>query len=88
MRTKKKRRFPMATKINDTVEFFGNEYIAVEYKEQPAVFFPNEDDDQQCRVCQLSDNYCKMKDDCHGDRPFVFVKAEHVKVMDYLRNNL
>lgn len=78
----------MATKINDTVEFFGNEYIAVEYKEQPAVFFPNEDDDQQCRVCQLAPNYCKMKDDCHGDRPFVFVKAEHVMAMDYLRNNI
>lgn len=76
----------MATKINDTVEFFGNEYIAVEYKEQPAVFFPNEDDDQQCRVCQLAPNYCKMNDDCHGDRPFVFVKAEHVKVMGYLKN--
>jgi hypothetical protein len=76
----------MAIKINDTVEFFGNEYIAVEYKEQPAVFFPNEDDDQQCRVCQLSDNYCKIKDDCHGDRPFVFVKDDIVHAMGYLKN--
>lgn len=77
----------MATKINDTVEFWGNRYVAVEYTERPADFFPTGDDDQ-CRICQLSQNYCKMKEDCHGVLPFVFVKAEHVKVMDYLRNNL
>lgn len=77
----------MATQINDTVEFFGNQYIAVEYIERPADFFPT-DDDQQCRVCQLAPNYCKMKDDCHGDDPFVFVKAEQVRAMDFLRNNI
>jgi hypothetical protein len=71
----------MATKINDTVEFFGNQYIAVEYTERPADFFPT-DDDQQCRVCQLAPNFCKMKEDCHGDTPFVFVKSAHAKMME------
>ena len=82
----------MATKINDTVEFFGKQFVAVEYMkrpadERPADFFPT-DDDQQCRVCQLAPNYCKMKDDCHGENPFVFVKAEQVRAMDFLRNNI
>ena len=71
----------MATKINDEVTFFGNTYTAVEYTERPADFFPT-DDDQQCRICQLAPNYCKMKGDCHGETPFVFVKSDHAKMME------
>lgn len=71
----------MATKINDTVEFWGNRYVAVEYTERPADFFPTGDDDQ-CRICQLSPNYCKMKDDCHGFPAFVFVRAEYIEALN------
>ena len=75
-------------KIGDTVEFWGNEYTAVHYKGIPADFLPDDESDQQCKLCALEPNYCKMKDDCHGDNPFVFVKAEQVRAMDFLRNNL
>lgn len=77
----------MATKINDEVTFFGNTYMAVEYDGRPAEFFPTDDDDQ-CRICQLAPNFCKMKDDCHGDTPFVFVKSSHVMAMDIVRDTI
>ena len=74
----------MATKINDTVQFWGNEYIAIPYNKDKIKDLALIDGDKQCRVCQLSDNYCKMKEDCHGEAPFVFVKAAHAKMMENL----
>lgn len=71
-------------KIGDTVEFCGNEYTAVYYKGIPADFLPDEESDQQCRLCALEPNYCKKKvsiDDCHGMSAFVFVKSIYVKAM-------
>lgn len=75
------------TKINDEVTFFGNTYMAVEYDGRPADFFPT-DDDAQCKICAIEPNYCKMMEQCHGAVPFIFVKTEYVKAMDYLRNNI
>lgn len=71
-------------KIGDTVEFWGNEYTAVRYNGIPADFLPDEESDQQCRLCALEPNYCNKKvsiDDCHGIAAFVFVKSIYVKAM-------
>lgn len=62
-------------KIGDRTTTNGNGYVAIAYRRFPADFFPT-DDDQQCRICQLAPNFCKMMDDCHGIAPFVFVKAD------------
>jgi len=67
--------------INDTKEYFGKSYMAVEYNGKPSDFLPS-DDDPQCKICAVEPNYCGMCDECHGDVPFVFVKTDYAKAME------
>lgn len=67
-------------RINETTEYFGKSYMAVEYEGQPADFMPS-DDDPQCKICAVAPNYCKMRNECHGETPFVFVKTEYANAM-------
>ena len=69
--------------INDKVEFFGNTYVAVEYTGRPIGMIPTKED-EQCSLCQLSENFCKMKDECHQEPRFIFAKEKHVRLMDSL----
>ncbi len=73
--------------IDDTKEYFGKSYTAVEYKGRPSDFLPSEDD-PQCKICAIEPNYCKMMDECHSEIPFIFVKTEYVKMMDIARQFL
>lgn len=57
--------------------FFGNDYTSVAYKTPPANLNP-EHGDPQCRICQLSPNFCKLHDECHGSQPFIFVRSEMI----------
>ncbi len=67
-------------RINDTKEYFGKSYTAVEYTE-PLDFQPT-DDDPQCKICAVEPNYCKMMDECHSEEcPFIFVKTEYANAM-------
>jgi hypothetical protein len=72
--------------INDTKEYFGKSYMAVEYNGKPSDFMPSDfmpsDDDPQCKICAVEPNYCGMCDECHGDIPFVFVKTDYAKAME------
>ncbi len=68
-------------RINDKKEYFGKSYTAVEYNGEPADFMPT-DDDPQCKICAVEPNYCKMRNECHGETPFVFVKSEYASAMD------
>ena len=45
--------------INDTKEYFGKSYMAVEYNCKPSDFMPS-DDDPQCKICAVEPNYCGM----------------------------
>lgn len=68
-------------RINDTKDYFGKSYTAVEYVGQPADFQPT-DDDPQCKICAVEPNYCKMMAECHCEQnPFVFVKTKYAKAM-------
>lgn len=72
-------------KIGEEKEYFGQTYTAVAYNERPADFMPTDDDtDDQCRICAVEPNYCKMKDQCHGVVPFIFVKSIYVKAMSVM----
>lgn len=67
-------------RINDTKEYFGKSYTAVEYTE-PLDFQPT-DDDPQCKICAVEPNYCKMQSECHSkENPFVFVKSDYARAM-------
>lgn len=68
--------------INDTKEYFGKSYTAVEYIE-PIDFIPT-DDDMQCRICAVEPFFCEMKNECHGEIPFVFVKTEYADAMNFI----
>lgn len=68
-------------RINETKEYFGKSYYAVEYNGAPADFLPSEDD-PQCKICAVEPNYCGMQKECHGEVPFVFIKSEYANAMN------
>ena len=61
--------------------FFGQDYTAIAYRSHPATLNP-EYGDPQCRICQLAPNFCKLHDECHGSKPFVFVRTDIFNAMN------
>lgn len=70
--------------IGDTIDFFGTDYTATDYPGAPADFLPDKYcDDEQCKLCAVMPNYCKLQEFCHNpERPFVLVKTRYYKAYE------